>query len=152
MPRRIPESVERELSRWGERADLGVLVAGLGNCLLAVAYANEFWPEFEVNRDYILRAGCPDDRINAFERQPNATPKSVEWVLNHLHLADIQAHGCEDCTKDKLIYLGNLLKEIYQVKLAWQFPDRPCIVEFYQPEDPDDLIEYQISFWQAKHD
>jgi len=48
--------------------------------------------------------------------------------------------------------LGNKLKEIYEAKLQWQFPDKPCVVSFYEPDDDDDLIEYQITFWQKAHE
>jgi hypothetical protein len=48
--------------------------------------------------------------------------------------------------------LGNTLKDIYQAKLAWQFPHAPCIVELYAPESDDDFIDYQLSFWQLKHE
>ncbi len=72
--------------------------------------------------------------------------------MNHLHIADIQHYGCEDISKDKIILLGNVLKEIYEAKLKWQFPDRPCIVEFYIPQDDEDLRDCQISFWQARHE
>lgn len=71
--------------------------------------------------------------------------------MNHLHIADIHHYGCEDLTRDKVMILGNILKEIYSAKLAWQFPDKPCFVEFYPPDDENDLTGYQISFWQKKH-
>ena len=69
-----------------------------------------------------------------------------------LHLDGIQHGGCQDISKDKLLVLGNVLKEIYEAKLQWQFPDRPCTVEFFIPDDPDDLRDYQISFWQKCHE
>jgi hypothetical protein len=68
--------------------------------------------------------------------------------MNHLHLADIQYYGCKDASKDKLLLLGKVLKEIYEAKLLWKWPDRPCSVELYIPDDEDDLMEYQLSFWQ----
>ena len=72
--------------------------------------------------------------------------------MNHLHIADIQYYGCGDASEDKFLLLGNTLKEIYAAKLQWQWPDRPCTVEFYIPEDRDDLMEYQILFWQKSHE
>jgi methyl coenzyme M reductase subunit C len=72
--------------------------------------------------------------------------------MNHLHIADIQYFGCEDASKDKLLLLGNVLKEIYQAKLLWQLADRPCSVELYIPDDEEDLLEYQLSFWQTCHE
>ena len=55
-------------------------------------------------------------------------------------LADIQYVGCPDLSEDKVMVLGKTLKEIYDAKLAWQFPGRPCRVEFFVPDDRTDLI------------
>ena len=71
--------------------------------------------------------------------------------MNHVHIADIH-HGREDISIDKLLVIGNVLKEIYEAKLHWQFPDRPCSVELFIPDDPDDLTGYQLSFWQKSHE
>jgi hypothetical protein len=76
---------------------------------------------------------------------------TVEWLMNHRHITDMQYYGCPDASRDKIILLGNLLQEIYTAKLLWKFPETPCIVEFHQPDDADSLIEYQISFWQRRH-
>ncbi len=80
-----------------------------------------------------------------------ATPRSVEWTLNHLHICDIQHNGCSDIAADKLVAIGTALKKIYEARLAYLFPERPCVVEFYVPENPLALVDYQLSFWQAKH-
>lgn len=146
----IPESMKDELRRLsgGTGIDLEGWVGCEGNFRLAVGYTTVFWPKFEAVGKYILIAGCTPDEIARFERRKGATPRSVEAVLNHLHIRDVQHFYCEDISADKLHLLGTTLKEIYQAKLAWQFPDRPCTVEFFVPEDPDDLTEYQISFWQ----
>jgi hypothetical protein len=68
--------------------------------------------------------------------------------MNHIHLDGIQHYGCKDISKDKLLLLGNVLKEIHQAKLHWQFPDRPCVVELHIPPDHEDFSKYQFSFWQ----
>ena len=65
---------------------------------------------------------------------------------------DIQHRGCEDISADKLLVLGKKLKDIYEAKLRWEFPDEPCRVELYVPDEPDDLDEYQLSFWQVSHE
>jgi hypothetical protein len=59
-------------------------------------------------------------------------------------------YGCPDASKDKIILLGNRLTEIYRAKLEWKFLHHPCAVEFYIPEDPEDPIEYQLSFWSKR--
>ena len=150
----IPPSMAHELSRWnnGDGVDLETWVEAMGNFGLAVGYTTVFWPEFEEFEGYILRKGCTVESLRGFERQKNATRKSVEWVLNHLHIGDLHLHGAAEESADKLVLLGNVLKEVYQAKLVWQFPDRPCVVEFYIPDDRDDLTQYQISFWQKKHE
>lgn len=66
--------------------------------------------------------------------------------MNHLHIADLQHMGCKDLTKDKIIRVGQTLKEIYEAKLQWQFPSHPCTVSFHRPKNADDLMAYQITF------
>lgn len=150
----IPESMRAELAAWnnGGGIDLGSWVGCEGNFRLAVGYATIFWPEFVAFGDYILRKEFSEKSLAGFVSQEGSTPKSVEWLMNHLHIADIQHYGCSDASKDKLLALGQTLKEIYEAKLRWQFPDRPCIVELFVPKNEDDLLEYQISFWQRKHE
>jgi hypothetical protein len=58
----------------------------------------------------------------------------------------------ENAAEDIVIYLAKTLKEIYECKLRSQFPDRPCIVELVEPDDRKKLVEFQLSFWQKKHD
>lgn len=148
-----PESMKAELAAWnnGNGIDLESWVGCEGNFSLAVGYASVFWPAFTLFEGYILPDGFSEDALRGFERN-GSSRKSVEWVMNHLHIADIQNGGCTDISKDKLLVLGTVLKEIYEAKLRWQFPDRPCTVEFFIPDDPDDLMEYQVSFWQKSHE
>jgi len=149
-----PESMQAELAEWnnGKGIDLESWVGCSGNFRLAVGYTTIFWPEFVEFEGYILRKGFSVESLRGFESQSGTTSKTVEWVMNHLHIDGIQYAGCEDISKDKILLLGNTLKEIYQAKLNWLFPEKPCTVEFYIPEQEDDLGDYQISFWQTKHE
>ncbi len=151
---KIPDSMKAELLAWNnsDGIDLESWVGCQGSFSLAVGYASVFWPEFVEFEGYILRKGFSETSLRGFEKQEGASRKSVEWLMNHLHIADVQYYGCKDASKDKIFLLGNVLKEIYQAKLQWQFPDSPCVVEFHIPEDPQDLMEYQISFWQKCHE
>lgn len=150
----VPGSMKDELAAWNNGAgiDLESWVGCEGRFALAVGYAAMLWPEFVEFDGYILRKGFSEEHLRGFESQPGSTPRSVEWVMNHLHLQDIQYVGCKDISQDKLIALGNVLKEIYQAKLQWQFPDRPCVVEFHVPDDSTDFTDYQLSFWQKQHE
>jgi len=69
--------------------------------------------------------------------------------MNHLHIADIQYYGCEDITRERVVYLGRVLSEIYRAKLAWQFPSKRFKVYFTEDE-PEDLVEYEVTFWQIR--
>jgi hypothetical protein len=149
-----PESMSIELAAWnnGNGVDLKAWVGCEGRFALAVGYSTIFWPTLVEFEGYILREGFDEAALRGFECQQGATRKSVEWVMNHLHLDGVQHLGCSDITEDKLLVLGRVLKEIYEAKLQWQFPNRPCVVQFYVPDDREDLSDYQISFWQKEHE
>lgn len=143
-----------ELQRWnnGEGIDLESWINCSGSFSLAVGYITIFWPKFVEFDGYILRDGFSEDALRSFESADGYDRTAVERVMNHLHIADIQHFGCEDISRDKIQVLGSTLHEIYTARLKAQFPQTPCIVEFYQPEDGDDLLGYQISFWQERRD
>jgi hypothetical protein len=101
---------------------------------------------------YILREGFSEQSLRGFEAQAGSDRKGTEWLMNHLHIADIHHAGCPDIARDKVALLGTVLKEIYEAKLRYLFPDRPCTVEFYVPVDPENLVDYQLSFWQKAHE
>ena len=150
----IPDSMKSELARWNNGAGiyLEAWASCSGNFSLAVGYLTVFWPEFLEFDGYILRSGFRVESLRGFESGEGSTPKSVEWVMNHLHIADLHYGDADELSEDKILVLANALKEIYQAKLAWQFPHAPCIVELYVPETEGELTDYQISFWQTKHE
>jgi hypothetical protein len=149
-----PESMRSDLGAWNNGAgiDLDSWINCEGRFALAVGYTTVFWPPFELREGYILRAGVPDAVLRGFEDQEGSTRLSVEATLNHLHLADIHYLGCPDISVDKLMVLGTTLKEIYEAKLRSQFPDRPCVVRFFIPDDSNDFEKYEVSFWQLAHE
>lgn len=97
----------------------------------------------------VLRKRFDLKSLNAFMEQRKGDKTSVEAVMNHLHLADIQYVGSPDATHEVLMYLRCLLKEIYQCKLRAQFPDRDIVVYF--DESPKaDLFDYEITIFQRR--
>ncbi len=150
----ILESMKAELGacNGGKGIDLVSWVGCQGSFALAVGYSEIFWPRFVLHDGYILREGFSEKALAGFEEQNNGNRQAVETVMNHLHIADIQHLGCKDLTKDKIIVLGNILKDIYEAKLKYQFPDKPCTVSFYVPENAEDLMAYEISVWQEKYE
>lgn len=150
----LPESIKRELAPWNNGTGIALesWIGCEGRFALAIGYSSVFWPEFVEFDGYVLRKGFSESSLRGFEKQDGSTRKDVELHMNHLHIADIQHVGCADISEDKLVYLGRVLREIYEVKLKCQFPDRPCTVDFHKPSKGDDLFEYQITFWQNAND
>ena len=143
-----------ELGAWnnGKGIDLEMWVGCEGRFALAVGYIAVFWPEFEVIEGYIVRKGSSAQAIRDWQRPANCSRASAERTFNHIHLVDLHYRGCPDATPDKLLALGAALKEIYEAKLKWQFPDRPCSVQLYVPEDTTALDEYELFFWQTANE
>jgi hypothetical protein len=149
----IPESMKSELAAWnnGDGSSLDGWTAHSGNFKLAVGYLSIFWPEFVLMEDYIFRHGVTVESLRAWEESCKGNKESVEGMVNHMHIADIQDDS-EDLSEDKILIIGRTLKQMWYTKLKWQFPDRPCVVEFYEPDDRKDLVQFQLSFWQKKHE
>jgi hypothetical protein len=150
----LPSSMIPELAAWnnGEGISLDNWIACEGSFKFAVGYSTLYWPKFILFEDYILQENFTVESVRGFEKQSNGDKRSVECILNHLHIADTHHPFCEDISADKIVFLGQILKEIWEAKLRWQFPDRPCVVDFYQPEDKSNLVEFQLTFWQKKHE
>jgi hypothetical protein len=137
-----------ELPAWNNGAGISAedWIGCVGTYELAVGYSLVFWPRFVRVDGLVLREGFSPDAL-ASCRTPGADPAGVEALMNHLHLADLHCSGAKP-TEAQLRYLGRLLKEIYEVKLARDFPDLAFTVEF-NDEPGLDLIDYQLTFWQS---
>lgn len=76
--------------------------------------------------------------------------KRVEAVMNHQHILDLfsRSHH-ERPTRQVLVYIGRLMKDILQNKLSRDFPDRTFVVEFAE-DGVEDLVDYQVTFFQER--
>ena len=148
------EDLVEETKEWnhGKGVDISAWISAEGNYNLALGYTSFFWPKFVEFEDYILYEGVKEENVRAFEAMTGSSKKAVESVLNHIHLSDLHNDKDDKISEAKIIYLGEVLKEIYEAKLAWQFPSKPCVVKFYKPQSPETIEDYQITFWQVKHD
>ncbi|RED13238.1 hypothetical protein [Pontivivens insulae] len=152
--RKIPPDFRIHLNQWNAGTSAPPVTPEaysemMGNYWLAVGYADLFWPDFQLVDGLILRPGLDAGSIDAWRAQLTE-PAAIEQMLNHIHISDIHMNALSEgeVTVESCIYLGEVLAEMYAAKLALQFPDRPCEVEFYRPDDFDDIIGYQITFWQ----
>ncbi len=149
----FPVDMLPQLAEWnnGHGIDLNSWISCTGDFRTAIGYSTVYWPQFVLFEDCILREGFSVESVRKLESQQEHDKRSLDCSLNHLHIEDIQHYGCEDITEERVVFLGRVLREIYAAKLAWQFPDRPCEVHFYEPKDRTNLTDFQITFWQKKH-
>jgi hypothetical protein len=146
------DSLIPELKDWNNGAgiDIGSWIGCAGNFELAIGYSTIFWPQFVEFEGYVLREGFSIESLRSFESGScKGRRSSVEAAMNHLHVADIQHYGCEGANRERLVYLGRVLREIYTVKLSWQFPDRNFEVSF-DDSNVDTLDGYQLTFFQPE--
>jgi hypothetical protein len=113
-----------------------------------VGCARILWPNF-VEHDGCIFLGDSVDEPNykAFLKQANGDKRTVEATMNHQHVLHLFA--AELPTRDLVLYIGRLMKEIWQVKLSREFPNRRITV-FFPERDDLELIEYEITFFQEQ--
>jgi hypothetical protein len=143
-----------ELAAWneGNGIDLQSWISCSGSFRLAVGYMEYFWPEFELIEGYIVRVRSTCGTIKELEQRRGGDRREFEATINHMHLIDINYHDHENLSEDLLLRLGTILTEIYEAKLRWQFPERPCTVSLHIPEDRQQFSAYEITFWQKAHE
>ena len=118
-----------------------------GNYELAIGYSLIFWPRFVVIDDYVLRHGATEENLRAWEHAAGGDRRSIEAVINHIHMADLHM-GAPEPTEAQLRYLGRILKQVHEAKLKAEFPDRSFVVTF-SDEPGLDLLDYELTFWQS---
>jgi hypothetical protein len=143
------DSLIPEMRDWNNGAgiDVNAWVGCTGNFCLAVGYSTVFWPRLVEFEGYVLHEGFSVDSLRGFEQSCGSDRQQVEAVMNHRHIADIQYYGCEDITRERIVYLGRILREIYSAKLAWQFPERRFEVVFNE-DGVEHLTNYEVTFFQ----
>jgi hypothetical protein len=138
-----------ELKEWnnGEGIDVESWIGCVGSFEKAIGYSVVFWPHFVEYDGCILKDNFSRESYDSFMKQHNGDKTLVEAVMNHLHIKDIQCYGCFH-TKEQLIYIGNVLKEIYTCKLKAQFPEKQFEVKFENYEENED--DYEVTFYQKR--
>lgn len=140
-----------EMSRWNNGAGIEVddWICCVGNFQLAVGYSRIFWPKFVEFEGLILREGSfSAESVRGFMKQTKGDKPSVEAVINHIHIERIHGGRDED-SRERLVFVGNLLKDIYSVKLAHDFPGRAFEVLF-DDRYKEYLLDYELTFFQKR--
>jgi hypothetical protein len=145
-----------ELKGWnsGKGVDLETWIGCEGDHKHLIGYARLLWPDF-VEHDGCVFLGDPIDEESERNYQgwlarTNGDKKRVEAVMNHQHILDIfsRSHH-ERPTREVIVYIGRLMKDIYQTKLHRDFSDRTFTVEFTE-DGVQDLADYHITFFQER--
>jgi hypothetical protein len=140
-----------ELAAWnnGKGVDPEGWLSGMGNFQLACAYTTIFWPRFVEHDGMVLREGFSHESLAGFLKNCAGDKTEVERVMNHIHLVDLHYVGCPDASRERIVFLGHVLRELYECKLALQFPNENIVVEF-DASHSEDLFDYQLSFFKRR--
>jgi len=135
----------------GKGIDVRDWVSCEGDFQLAVGYSTVFWPEFFEIGKYVLTGPAPAGLIRDWEtRYPNEFGR-IEAVLNHFHIATLRRGDDDEASEERVLHIGNVLKQIYIAKLKMNFPDREFEVVFDDTPGKD-LMDYDLTFYQTRHE
>lgn len=152
LPPRNIEAAEliAELPAWndGSGIDAESWVGCVGSFELAIGYSLVFWPSFARIGQYVVVASVDEAAIKSWEDTGKYSRREIEAVLNHIHIDDLHG-GDSPPSEAQARFIGRTLKSIYEVKLASEFPDTVFEVMF-NDEPLLDIIDYQLTFWQAE--
>lgn len=139
-----------ELKRWnnGGGIDPETWAGCTGTFQLAVAYTTIFWPDFTEMDGMVFRGKMTRAMLDSWIKNCSGDRKNIEATANHLHILDLHYLGSPDASEERIVFLGNVLREIYRAKLRLEFPDRNFTVDFYEPPNKE-LQEYQLTFYQS---
>jgi len=139
-----------EMKDWnnGKGIDIDSWVACMANHKILVGCSRILWPSFVEHEGCILLGDSVDEaNYRAFLKSSGGNRKTVEATMNHQHVLHLFA--TELPTRELVLYVGRLMKEIWEMKLAHDFPGRKIRVLF--PEEDDlELIDYEITFFQER--
>jgi len=137
-----------EMKDWNNGAGIDVdsWIQCMANHKILVGCARILWPSFVEHDGCILMGDSVDEsNYQAFLKSANGNKRTVEATMNHQHVLHLFA--TELPTRELVLYVGRLMKQIWQVKLAHDFPGRKITV-FFPQEDDLELLDYEITFFQ----
>lgn len=153
MPERLSDVPFAELvpatREWnaGRGIDLLSWIGCVGGLEQAIAYGELFRPEFVEFEECVFFAGFSEESYRGFMAQVGCDRRAVETVMNHRHILSFFPGSGDAATREQVVYLGRLLREVWGAELQSDFPERRFVVSF--PEEPvEDLTEYEITFFQ----
>lgn len=151
MPQRLSDvpmaDLVPETKDWNGGSGISVAdwIGCIGSVEHAIGYGELFWPEFAELDGCVFFSGVSEVGYRGFMEQTGGDKRAVEAVLNHRHILDLFVDAKP--TREQVVYLGRLLREVWAAKLARDFPGRRFVVSFFE-EGCLDLLDYELSFCQ----
>lgn len=110
---------------------------------LAIAFTKLFWPDFIEYKNGIFFQDSFDVQIyNEWAETLGNEIFEIEKILNHRHMEDF-FQSLEGVSDNNLLYLGQVIAEMWQARLNQVYPDRHFRVECSQGD-----CETVVTFWQ----
>jgi hypothetical protein len=137
-----------ELKDWnnGNGIDVDSWVQCVANHKILVGCARTLWPDFVELDDGCIVIASREPNWRGYLEKVHGDRKTAEATINHIHILHLFSALP---TRELVLYVGRLLKGIWQVKLQHDFPDRRITVSF--PEEDDlELDEYELTFFQEQ--
>jgi hypothetical protein len=140
-----------ELRQWNDGR--GISLDAWTSCIArydhAVGYATIFWPDFVLYDGCVLLCEPDPASYRDWMAHCGGNKTAVEQVMNHRHIADIFINSEIAPTKELVVHIGRLLKDMWQCRLRRDFPDRLIKVEFYE-DGSDDLLQYHVTVFHER--
>jgi hypothetical protein len=140
-----------ELTAWNGGGGISVedWVACSGSFELAIGYSRLFWPDFVEHEGCVFFASFSPESYREWTAALDGDRRGIERAMNHRHVASYFSHAGRDAADEQLVYLGRVLRDAWQTKLARDFPGRAFVVSF--AEGPfEDQADYEVTFWQQE--
>lgn len=139
-----------ELKAWNNGAGIDIVswIGCEGDYEHLIGYGCIFWPEFKEHGDCVFFADrFTEKNYSAFMERTQGDKTAVEAVMNHWHIKEMFCSATP--TREMILYVGRLLKDIWQTKLNRDFSSRSITVSFAEDFE-EDLLNYEISFFQNR--
>lgn len=137
-----------EMKDWnnGKGIDIDSWIQCMANHKILVGCARILWPEF-IEREGCIFLAQEGQTTEEWLKRAKENRKAAEATASHIHLLHLFA--TEPPTRELVLYVGRLLKEIWQVKLHHDFPERKITV-FFPDRDDLELVDYELTFFQEQ--
>lgn len=152
MPQRLSDvpmaDLIPETRDWNGGSGISIAdwIGCVGSVEHAIGYGEMFWPEFAELDGRVFFANVTEAGYWGLLEQTGGDKRAVEPILNHRHVLDL--FSISQPSREQVVYLGRLLREMWAAKLARDFPGGRFVVSF-SDDGCEELLDYEVSFFLA---